>query len=276
MYRERRIPAGEAQRILARALELQRAEGGGRDLGDEELASAAAGLGVEPRFLEQAMAGDDAGASAPQGAGSWFVGAELRPTRERLVPRSIEPSDHRRVVEAIRRATGHEGNTEIIGNEISWSYTPPRQGQARPRLRVRVSPAEQGTTVRVESDLRVAAGGLFGGVLGGLGTNLLLWSILVPVVFHGPGFITPLLLGAIAMVYLILRTSFGAYARGRRDEVATILSKVAAEVGSPAAERVRVDARPAASAQHEEEPADAGEDDAGDDDASGAARRVTR
>jgi hypothetical protein len=253
MYRERRIPANEAQRILARALDLQRAEGGGRDMSDEELANAASELGVEPRLLLQAMSDDGGGPDGVRGARSWFVGVELRPAVERHVSRTIEASDHRRIVDAIRRATGEEGWTEIVGGAIAWTYAPPSQRQARPRLRVRVTPSEQGTTVRVEDDLRSVAGGIFGGVLGGLGTNLIVWSVLVPVVFQGPALVTPLLLGILVIVYAILRAFFGAYARTRRKELARLLSKVAAEVSSPPPpERVRVDARPAAHVEGEE------------------------
>jgi hypothetical protein len=244
MYRERVLPPSEAQRVLARALEMQRAAGGGRDLAEADLARIADELGVSEAILRQALAGDDASDTEIPEEPHWFVGAPLRLEFRRHVPAVVGPEDHERIVGRIRRAFRDRGTTEVLGKTIEWTSTWPRN--RRPRLRVRIEPAGQGSVVRVEEDLRSVAGGIFGGILGGVGSNALLWAFLAPLAFGAPPFVTVLLLTAFALLYGGLRAAFGAYVRARRATLARRLDEVAGEVIAVGAGGVRVDTAPRA------------------------------
>jgi hypothetical protein len=262
VYREQRIPPGEAQRILARALDMQRARGGGRDIGADDLQRICDELGVDAAVLRDAIAGkSDAEVS---GEKSWLTGTPLRLAFDRRVPRAIDASDHPRVVEAIRRATQHHGLAGSVGDALEWSHGT----RGRPNMRVTVTPSEDGTLVRVEQDLRGVAGGLFGGVLGGVGTNALVWAILGPAVFGVGLWLTGLLSGVIAVVYAVLYVAFGAYVGLRREALAYVVDAVAAEAAvAPPTARVAARARVADAAEEE------AREDAGDV-ASERARRA--
>jgi hypothetical protein len=97
---------------------------------------------------------------------------------------------------------------------------------------VSISEADGSTKIRVEEDLRDVAGGIYGGVVGSIGANALLWSILAPLLFHAPLWLPVLLVGVIGLTYGIVRTAFGAFVRARRRNLAELVEKLAAEAAS--------------------------------------------
>ncbi len=272
MYRERRLSPSEAQRILGRALELQRAQGGGRELGDEELTRTLRDLGVEERFVQQAL-NDDMVASTDVGEKSHgFVGSPLRVVVQQRSPRVIDASDHPRLVKTLRRVVGEDGQAEIVGDDVGFTLHTGRR--SRKFLRVTLSPSPEGTTMRVEENLRPVAGGLFGGILGSLGINALTWAVLGPLVFHAPFWLPMLLIGTWLGVWMILRVAFGAYVRSRRRHLTEIAEKIAAEVAAQSGRApMRVEAAaPTRLARDDDDEAEAERDAAEGEDESRARR----
>jgi hypothetical protein len=242
VYRERVLPPSEAQRILAHALELQRAEGGGRELSEEEVGRTLRDLGVDERFVQQALQGGDGFPAETSAKPSAFIGSSTRLVFERRVAHVVDASDHRRLVELIRRVVGDEGQSEVLGDELAWTM---RSGRRQQRsLRVTFTPSGEGTRIRVQENLAAVAGGLFGGIVGAIGANALVWSVLGPAVFHVGMWLPALLVSVIVLVWAIVRTSFGAFVNHRRGQLSELLDKVAAEASSGARPApVRVEAQ---------------------------------
>ena len=71
-------------------------------------------------------------------------------------------------------------------------------------------------------------------MLGSLGINALVWSVLGPTVFHAGLWLPALLMSGVLVVWVILRLVFSAIVGARRGRATRLLETVAAEVSSDA------------------------------------------
>lgn len=157
---------------------------------------------------------------------------------ERVVDGELPESAYEELVERLRAHVGQMGRSEKIGGTFAWQTEPDMRGRGR-NFNVRFTVRDGKTRIRIEERLGQIAGGLFGGIVGGAGgagaINLLVWTGITgnPLLAAGA-------IGWLGLVYGIVRTSFGAFARGRARKLEALAAELedAAKAAMP---RVRVE-----------------------------------
>jgi hypothetical protein len=152
----RRYTENEFALILRKAFELQERQGGG-ELADpadglslEEIRSVAAEVGLDPALVERAAAVLPA---TDTSALTRFFGGPSTYQMEYTVAGELSKEDLGRVVDAVRRATGHHGKVEEVLGSFDWQTV----GELN-QIHVTVSPREGQTSLRVIGDRGPAAG----------------------------------------------------------------------------------------------------------------------
>jgi serine/threonine-protein kinase len=142
-----------------------------------------------------------------------FLGTSAMVQLEVVIDGEMPDCDFDLLVDIVRDHTGESGQLSAIGRSLSW-HSSPEKGNTH----VSVLPRNGKTTIRVSETLRPAAGGFFGGMMGGLG------GLSIPV-WLGVGIRTAAPLGAIVLWgttvglgYLGARFAFSRYA-ARRDRI---------------------------------------------------------
>lgn len=193
----RRYDEAQTARIFRRALEMRpmvpshvEALARGEGLTLEQLSAAAAEAGISVDAVRRAAAELD----APEALrASPFYGAPTRIVTERLIGRSVDPSEFDAFVDDVRREFGMLGVATQTPRSVTWSSLP--AGAAAPagrRISISLVAREAGTVLRLEEDLTPETAGIFGlgiaaGVLtaivgvGGLGAIAPPLALLAPV-----------------------------------------------------------------------------------------------
>jgi serine/threonine-protein kinase len=231
----------EAQDILERAADLQAATGmqprpapivGSRDhhrqatetsghrLGNVRDAAIEAGIGakyVDHALLEHGLTPAGAPAETPlvvvdrSKPSNAFVGSPVHLAFELVVDGEMPPSEFDLLVDIIRQHTGESGQLGVVGRAFSWQSLPHKGN-----VNVSVLPRGGKTTIRVSESLMAVAGGLYGGIMGGVsGVSVPIWAG-VAVSMHTMGFAGAMWAGTIALSYVTAHLIFGAVS-GKHD-----------------------------------------------------------
>jgi hypothetical protein len=198
---DRRYSDNEFSLILRKAFELEERRTGG-ELGDgltlQEIQSVAAEMGLDPASVERAAALLPA---AGEGTLERVFGGPSLYQMEYTATGEISRDGLTRVVDAIRRVTGHQGKvTEVLGS-LEWQTL----GETS-QIHVTVTPREGQTAVRVLAN-RGGTGILtyMGPGLAGFLSIAIIGAITEPTTFVG---ITSLIAGGLGGAFLISRTIF--------------------------------------------------------------------
>jgi hypothetical protein len=251
------ISEREAQALWARAAELQeRGDEGGvatspprLRLGGEreprsltqgyrltEVRDAAVEAGISSRHVERAAAElglapapaptseqhPDALTDLATSASAW-AGAPLGIGYELQVVGEVPEADFLLLVEIVRQQLGDAGHVATIGRSVSWSSS----NQKR-RVQVSIIPRGGRTTIRVSERLGPLCGALFGGIIGGGGGGSSGIAFGVGMgVFHSALAACGVLGATLTGTYLLARTIYPAQTRSRREELRTLVERLA-------------------------------------------------
>jgi hypothetical protein len=152
----RRFSEKEVAAILRRTAELQAArsaEGGVETTSLAQLQQAAAELGIPPALVAEAAAQVD----QPPAESVW--GGPWRTTLEQEVPARVGEDEWPALVETVRRVTGRMGLPVRSGSAFEWTSSSPDV------LHVTVTPAAEGSRVRVRAKYGDWGGAIYGGTL---------------------------------------------------------------------------------------------------------------
>lgn len=139
--------------ILRRASELQaRSQGtaGAGGLTPDDLQSLGAEIGIDPKYVAEALRQRARGASAPKAPGGGLFGGPGRVVAERTLPSPLTEALWSEMVTEMRALDGQPGTQDVVGSTREWrhmiggsaraflSATPSHEGETRVR-------AERGT-----------------------------------------------------------------------------------------------------------------------------------
>ncbi len=227
---ERRYGDREVAMILKRSAELQeaphavRGDPSGLSLADLEAAAAEAGL--DPALVRRAAAEHDAVAPQPVNP---LLGAPTALALERVVEGEVPDDRYQALVAIIRDALGDAGLVSTIGRSLMWTAMPARQGQGR-STRVTITSSGGRTVIRMEEGFSQLAGGLFGGMMGGIGGAGL--GLTTAMVATQPGLIAVAAVGGLgavlSMSYLAARALFGRTTKRRTRELGQLADRLVA------------------------------------------------
>lgn len=245
----------EAQAIIGRAADLQALTGvasptpivpGTRDPGRDASRSnghrvdnvrdAAVEAGIGAKYVDRAMIEHGLIATTAVSPpiehsppSNPFIGSPTRREFEVVVDGEMPDSDFDLLVEIIRQATGESGQITTVGRSFSWQSDP-----AKGAVQVSVLPRGGKTRIRVSEPLRVTAGGIFGGIVGGFGGGSLpIWlGMGLKMGDFGAGALA--WTATTVLSYLASRALFGYHSRNR----AAVLKALAERLASQARESI--------------------------------------
>jgi len=210
--------------ILKRAAELQqRGPTGG--MSAAELEQAALEAGIEPRHVRNAISElDHRDRSEPSG----FLGYPTRIEFEQTLEGELPASEYPALVEEIRRSLARTGSVATLGGNLEWTDSVPG---GRQLYSISVSPRRGETRVAVEGGLSQEAGGLFGGLMGGLGSaSVMLGFGLGLGELHSVAIALLLASTGLLCSYGLARTLFGAVYRRRLARLSRLIKRLTGQV----------------------------------------------
>ena len=146
----RRYSDEECALILRRASEISEVgdarPGGGLSL--SEIQQIAGEAGIDPTAVARAAAGLPESSHDRLVA---FFGGPARYRHERTLPGKVSEEAQSRILQAIRRAAGHQGTTEHVLDSLEWQTI-----EEPSQIFVNVSARDTGTTIEVLGDRRTA------------------------------------------------------------------------------------------------------------------------
>ncbi len=146
----RRYSDEEFALILRRASEISEVgdarPGGGLSL--SEIQQIAGEAGIDPTAVARAAAGLPEQSHDRLVA---FFGGPARYRHERTLPGKVSEEAQSRILQAIRRAAGHQGKTEHVLDSLEWQTI-----EEPSQIFVNVSARDTGTTIEVLGDRRTA------------------------------------------------------------------------------------------------------------------------
>lgn len=148
---ERNLSDQEVALILRKATELQEQTGDRAPADGLSLAAVrdiASEIGVEPRFIDQAVA---ALATQSRSPASGILGPPVNSSTRFTYPQSLSEQQLREVIEAIRTASGLQGKVDEALGAIEWRH------EGLNTIGVTVTPVGDETSVALVSGLREAA-----------------------------------------------------------------------------------------------------------------------
>ncbi len=182
----RRYSRTEAVEIVRRAAELDQAWSSEDDdaaLTIGGVQRLGADVGVPPERVRSAV--DTPQQRAAMGAGERFLGAPTEMVLDHTVLGALSPEGIEDVLEEIRIATGRQGYARIHARALTWTaYRPDElegkpgvdeiiaramEHDAAPKLQIRVVSRSGRTRIHLRQRFGNLAGGLFSGIVGGVG-----------------------------------------------------------------------------------------------------------
>jgi hypothetical protein len=211
--RDRKFSEEEVALIIKRAAELQQTQQVEQEPSNaltlSEVEQIAREAGIDPLLIRKAAHGLDRPTETSRP--SAWVGAPTRLVFERVVDGEIPVDDFEPLINEIRRTFGDNGVPSVLGRTLAWtsSYQGGRRRQGGRMINVNVVSRGGVTTIRVEEELRILAGGLFGGLVGGGGGGTTGVSIAIGAgVFHSFALAAALWVGVAGSFYALARTIF--------------------------------------------------------------------
>ena len=222
--------------IVARAAELEAVaptSAGNLSLGG--IQQLAADVGIPPEHVARAakeLSHRPSGAIRPKV--NPFLGSPGRIIVERIVDGEIAEVEYPVLVDEVRMTIGNVGQPSTLGRSLSWRTVGPNASQGR-QVSLSVTPSGGQTRIRLEENLGPAAGGWFGGLMGGLGGTSIPFSVMLAVeAFHLPMLIPVFLATGVGGAYALARKMF----RGAHDRRLAELEALADRIAGYAADRV--------------------------------------
>jgi len=227
----RRYTEKEFALILRRASELQarptELPSGEQGLTLPEIAAIAREVGIDPALVERAAL--ELGRPSARGLAR-LMGGEARSRIEESVPGTLTEDDYQRVVDAVRRTTGLQGQAREELGSLEW-----RGGSDVSRLFVTVTPGADSTTVVLSADRSDAKGVTW--VLLGVASLLaagITGAVVEPSTFAGGAGIIAGMLGLGAVT---ARTIWSSSTRRFRTRMEEVLAAVRREIAETSGER---------------------------------------
>jgi len=218
----------QVAKILRRATELQSrgpevpGKTSGFSLADlEEIALEA---GIDPTNIRRAAEDLESG---QLGASDWSIvfGAPLTLRVERDVQGEMSDFMFDEFLVEIQNAGIGHGQPSVVGNTLTW-----RSGGAQnvSSLQVTVSARDGRTEIRAEERRHQAAGGLFGGIVGGGGVGLGIGTIPLAIeALNSPALAVVLPIAVLGIAYGVARTIFGKTGKQKKAKLTRLVDKIA-------------------------------------------------
>ena len=158
-----------------------------------------------------------------------FIGNATAIVYEVEVPREMLEDDYEQLVSIIRQQLGDPGHVSTLGRTFLWSSSSQRR-----QLHISIASRNGRSVIRADERMRLGAGGIFGGVMGGGGGGSLavamglgagaLQSVATGFALWGVGILSS---------YLVARRLFH-WSRAKRDrELKALVMQLAEQLGSP-------------------------------------------
>ena len=198
----------------------------------ENVRDAALEAGISAKYVDHALVEHGlAPTSLPAAAvdhspsGGFFVGSPTRIDYEMVIDGEMPDSDFDLLVEVIRQATGEAGQITTVGRAFSWQSNPQKG-----TLHVSVLPRGGKTRIRVSESLRVAAGGVFALLMGGLSSISLPLGVGFAIKLGALGGGALVWGGTVTLSYLAARGLFGLHSRNRSKNAQALLERLGPQV----------------------------------------------
>jgi serine/threonine-protein kinase len=221
--------------VGSRAHDRQATDTSGHRLGNVRDAAIEAGIAskyVDHALLEHGLTPSGAPAPAPlivvdrSKPANAVIGSPVQLVFEIVLDGEMPPSEFDLLVDVIRQHAGESGQLGVVGRSFSWQSLP---GRGRVGLNVTVLPRGGKTTIRVSESLKLAAGALYGGIMGGLtGVSMPIWAG-VAVAMHSLVFAGAMWAGTIAFSYVTAHLSFGAVSAKRERQLRELIEALAVQ-----------------------------------------------
>lgn len=144
----------------------------------DEVRSAAQGAGIEPKYVEKALAERLPGAGASglirpgkvmdEKVNPW-MGARTRLEYEATIPGELDDAGLDEISDELRRSIGEFGSVSSRRGTVEFTAAPTTANGMPRRMQVSVTSRNGRTTIRAFEDFRQMAGGVIGGITGGVG-----------------------------------------------------------------------------------------------------------
>ena len=220
----------EVAHLLRRAAELERGKAAARPgLSLAEVEAIARESGLDPELVRVA-ARTMGHSQAILGLATRLAGAPLQYTVEHDIEGEIGTEQHEALVADLRAGAGPVGfqppQISTIGRTLTLSA---RTG--RGMLEVTLSPRAGKTHLRIDASASQLAGGLFGGLMGGMTVCLGPGAVALAVHSHQPAAVAVLAgLGVLGGAFALARTIFSFSARGFYRRTEDLADKLEARV----------------------------------------------
>jgi len=187
---------------------------------------------VDHALVEHGLRNSPIAGGAPTGAivnrsaeANAFLGSPSRLDYEIVIDGEMPLEDFDLLLEVIRQSAGEAGEMATIGRSFSWQNHPDKGN-----VHVSVLPRGGRTTIRVSESLKPAAGGFFGGIMGGAGGGSTPVWLGIAIKMHSPLLGVALWGGAVTLTYLGARTLFGMHTRYRGRKLRLLAERLASQV----------------------------------------------
>jgi serine/threonine-protein kinase len=212
-----------------------------------DVRDAAVEAGIPAKYVEVALAEHGLPSSpggvlpAPTpvdrgGSESLFTGGRHKLQYEVVVDGEMPEDDFDLLIDMIRRETGHTGQLASVGRSLAWNTHAGGRD-----IQISVLPRGGKTTIRVSDNLAQIAGGIFAGLMGGVGGGTgMIWMV-IGLKTHNPAAGFAAWVGTSAISYVGARILFGVSARRRDRELKSLAEVLAAQAREAiAAARLRL------------------------------------
>lgn len=230
----RRLNEKQLTRVLGRAAEIeardQREQGAvagfGYSLPEAEAIARDAGISAESLYKALAELDEEAG---ERGRRRHPLIGELRPRSSVYIGKAPDGEQLEEILDFLSRKTGLHGSGTIRSGKLLWSsdaFEVQRTGQV---VDVSVVPSGGRTEISVTYELRNRAGGIFGGLCGGIGIGggIGLGAGIGMGVLNSPLFAALLSCGGFLAMYFLARGIFARISRRAQAEATRITALIA-------------------------------------------------
>jgi hypothetical protein len=231
MEGERRFSDREVKALLGRAVELSRAVAapplGSRGLSLTELEHIASEAGLRPEALRQAVAELEIGRRK-----SGFFGA-LKGVETGTLASLPSEKELGRLLMDLPDIAGSAGNGAAVEDGLIWRSDGASTMTNGRSMRVEIRQTVEGASVDARFDITSAAGGTYGGIVGGFGPGLG-FALAVPlglVVLHSPLLAVLLGLAGLVGAFGIARAVIAAMETGARKRCRALIEAILSRFG---------------------------------------------
>jgi hypothetical protein len=185
-------------------------------------------VGIEPALVRRAAAELEV-QPRPVEASRW-TGGPGRIVFERVLRGEAPQAALEALLAVVQEALGEHGQPSMIGRTFTWTSlsSTGRHGPRGRQISIRVTPRDGVTVIRIEEQLRAAAGGLFGGLLGGVGGGSSGIAMGLGIgALHSPLAAAAIWLFSIGSAYAGARGLYRRTVRKRTEELQALLVRMA-------------------------------------------------